>query len=899
MATIQNLYTGNGTTTNYSFTFPYLDTTDIKVSIDGVDTTEYTLANATTIRFNTAPAAGAAIRIYRVTGVEELSATFYPGSAIRAQDLNDNFNQTLYVAQENETYNLKADGTGQMSGNLDLNNNRIINVASPISGLDAVNKDYVDAFYGDTTIPQITRWLKTATAGQQSFLGLDDNGDLMAYSPNHESVYLNGALQQRNIDYLAGDGFSIFFNQPLQEGDVVNMLSYNNVVVVEGGAGGELPFTSWLKTATAGQTAFSGLSDAGVTLNHSIGNEIVVLNGSTLARNIDYTQEVITGGTRITLTTPCDAGDQLQVLSSNYIATGLAGTLDAANFEFTQAGTGAQTKTVESKLQDVVSVKDFGAVGDGKEDDTEAIQAAFNAVIAAASGGDGYTQSTPNIALYVPSGTYLSTGGLTLTVPDTAYGVSIYGDGNSSKLVNCSFIVQSTSGSLRNLQIAGGGIIRESQSGDRYWLFSDLLIYDSPENAILVRGQGGDLVSAGPTYDIFENIFIQGPGHNGVFVQKTNGNNFNSVIVKNANRNGFLIQRASGETQPGGESKFVNCLAMTNGLANNNTNTGVAYANWMLNGTDNGADVDIVENYFSQCTGSDCRSHRYATITNAVSNGNGTITITFTGTDVRPRAGQKIRTGTINGSLSLAGLVITACTDTTVTVTATLPGAFTSGSFTLDGWDLYINSPSPVKVNDQYFVGGNFNYVFCKGGFNIQFTGTRIKQQLELTATADQISWMSSSFGRDFVNTRKLMYTRPTGDAGANFYGVITGSTGIETTCSIGTVGTNRVLNLNSIPTHSKAKTVRAYARVEFTGNDVLQPYLAWSYNIASVANDGTGQGRIQLNIDADAPSGVDILPILTPTNSIQTALHVNLLDTTRIKVANTEGRPFFVQILW
>ena len=32
---------------------------------------------------------------------------------------------------------------------------------------------------------------------------------------------------------------------------------------------------------------------------------------------------------------------------------------------FIQAGTGAVQRTVESKLQDVVSVKDFGAVGDG------------------------------------------------------------------------------------------------------------------------------------------------------------------------------------------------------------------------------------------------------------------------------------------------------------------------------------------------------------------------------------------------------------------------------------------------------------------------------------------------------------------------------------------------------
>ena len=48
---------------------------------------------------------------------------------------------------------------------------------------------------------------------------------------------------------------------------------------------------------------------------------------------------------------------------------------------FIQAGTGAVQRTVESKLQDMVSVKDFGAVGDGVADDTAAIQAAVNNLI--------------------------------------------------------------------------------------------------------------------------------------------------------------------------------------------------------------------------------------------------------------------------------------------------------------------------------------------------------------------------------------------------------------------------------------------------------------------------------------------------------------------------------------
>ena len=98
--TIENTYTGNGSTTDYSFTFPYLDTTDIKASLATVNTTAYSLLNATTVRFTSAPGNGVAVRIYRETGFETPKATFYPGSAIRANDLNDNTLQNLYVNQE-------------------------------------------------------------------------------------------------------------------------------------------------------------------------------------------------------------------------------------------------------------------------------------------------------------------------------------------------------------------------------------------------------------------------------------------------------------------------------------------------------------------------------------------------------------------------------------------------------------------------------------------------------------------------------------------------------------------------------------------------------------------------------------------------------------------------------
>ena len=100
MAVTQNSYTGNGSTTQYSFPFPYLKTLDVKCSLDAVVTTAFTLANATTVQFNTAPASGVKIKIYRETADDALTATFYAGSAIKSEDLNDNFTQNLYTTQE-------------------------------------------------------------------------------------------------------------------------------------------------------------------------------------------------------------------------------------------------------------------------------------------------------------------------------------------------------------------------------------------------------------------------------------------------------------------------------------------------------------------------------------------------------------------------------------------------------------------------------------------------------------------------------------------------------------------------------------------------------------------------------------------------------------------------------
>ena len=111
MAITQNTYTGNGSTTNYSITFEYLKQADVKATLDGTATTAFTFANATTLSFNSAPANGAAIRIFRDTDITTLKATFFPGSAIKAEDLNDNFTQNNFATQETDNEVVTANAT--------------------------------------------------------------------------------------------------------------------------------------------------------------------------------------------------------------------------------------------------------------------------------------------------------------------------------------------------------------------------------------------------------------------------------------------------------------------------------------------------------------------------------------------------------------------------------------------------------------------------------------------------------------------------------------------------------------------------------------------------------------------------------------------------------------------
>jgi hypothetical protein len=86
--------------------------------------------------------------------------------------------------------------------------------------------------------------------------------------------------------------------------------------------------------------------------------------------------------------------------------------VNAANVDYDPPFTNSVATNVELKLSEIVSVKDFGAVGDGLTNDTTAMQAAVNAMA-----GVG--------AVFFPAGTYLGY----IDVPDNTV---LYGEGENS-----------------------------------------------------------------------------------------------------------------------------------------------------------------------------------------------------------------------------------------------------------------------------------------------------------------------------------------------------------------------------------------------------------------------------------------------------------------------------------
>jgi microcystin-dependent protein len=144
MAVTENLRNGDGSNTQFTFTFPILNNSDVKVSINNVviDPATYSIQNNNSVVFSPispatteqetsgAPKSGTNnVRLFRQTDSTNPQATYFSGSAIRAGDLNDNNKQVRHLVQEIEDNSLSRYGTNVIMGDINFNGNKITNLS--------------------------------------------------------------------------------------------------------------------------------------------------------------------------------------------------------------------------------------------------------------------------------------------------------------------------------------------------------------------------------------------------------------------------------------------------------------------------------------------------------------------------------------------------------------------------------------------------------------------------------------------------------------------------------------------------------------------------------------------------------------------------------------------------
>lgn len=193
--------------------------------------------------------------------------------------------------------------------------------------------------------------------------------------------------------------------------------------------------------------------------------------------------------------------------------------LDAGGVNYNRGDAGAVNRTVESRLKDFVSVKDFGAVGDAVADDTAAIQAAIDSLT---NGG----------TVYFPPGTYIVTS--TIAADDAV--IHLVGAGIRSTTLQ----VNHTSGpavqikwyysGISHMSIQGSAARLAASAGTNYGVFfptdsslaqsrfanyvRDCQISNHPSHGVYFTGQGW----------VLEDSRILDVGGHGVYIDNFDAN---------------------------------------------------------------------------------------------------------------------------------------------------------------------------------------------------------------------------------------------------------------------------------------------------------------------------------------------------------------------------------------
>jgi hypothetical protein len=200
---------------------------------------------------------------------------------------------------------------------------------------------------------------------------------------------------------------------------------------------GDIAIKAPCKAASTGNLTLSGeqtvdgvalvTGDRCLVKNQTAGanNGIYVVDTGTWTRSTDFDgpYDIATGTLVLVIAGGAVNGNTMwEVTATGAITIGTTSIVftsaalnDSSTVTFLQAGTGAVSRSLQSKARETFSVKDFGAVGDGSTNDSPAFQLAFNAAASATYGA----------RIYLPAGSYR----LNILVTYSGKAVQVIGDG--------------------------------------------------------------------------------------------------------------------------------------------------------------------------------------------------------------------------------------------------------------------------------------------------------------------------------------------------------------------------------------------------------------------------------------------------------------------------------------
>jgi len=284
----------------------YLETAHIKIVVSNAtsgdsvtflqtDSTTFTISvstGTTTINFaacvSSFPTGANKIRVQRVTPSDNLLTTFTNSSLLRAEDLNENSDQLLYVLQEQ----IDA-GTGSLpllaTGQYDAGTNQIINLKDGSDESHAVSFGQLSALVSNATnspsVAQNWEFNIGASGSGGTYDGIANTSFTLSPAPSSAInatfiVEVGGVIQRPDSDFEVNGNVLRVLNQNLTtstfNGDTIVIQNfglartvYDFPVTGEASSASETPIT--LKGYTGGDaTALLKLKDSGNNENASI-----------------------------------------------------------------------------------------------------------------------------------------------------------------------------------------------------------------------------------------------------------------------------------------------------------------------------------------------------------------------------------------------------------------------------------------------------------------------------------------------------------------------------------------------------------------------------------------------------------------------------------------------------